>query len=93
MMRVWSDGGVARVRKSRQKEAAGVCGGRGFMGIECGGTREAVEVAVGSLFASNVNLGLGRTLKKTALVDLERSDLRFQSRRWNAQSGSCAGCS
>jgi len=36
-----------RVRKSRQKEAARVRGGRGFMGIECGGTRDAAEVGSG----------------------------------------------
>ena len=37
---------MGRVRKSRQKEAARVCSGRGFMGIECGGTWEAVEVCL-----------------------------------------------
>ena len=65
----------------------------GLWELNVGGRGKRLRWQWGSLFASNVNLGLGRTLKKTALVDLERSDLRFQSRRWNAQSGSCAGCS
>ena len=40
MMTVWGEGGVGvAFEKAVSKEAARVCGGRGFMGIECGGTR------------------------------------------------------
>jgi hypothetical protein len=35
---------AGRVPYSRLKEAAGVCVGRGSMGIECGQKREATEV-------------------------------------------------